>query len=109
MNIYDPLFRLAQFPPSTSTSRHTSTSTSSSSPAWQLVASWNLYFVGICLIFQISKHLQSKLQNFTNRAQVEVVAIEATSAVIQSLLIALYVDSSDSKAVEKAKEIVAEK
>jgi len=53
--------------------------------------------------------LQSTLQNFTNRAQIEVVAIEATSTVIQSLLIALYVDPSDSKAVEKAKEIVAEK
>jgi len=40
---------------------------------------------------------------------VDVVAIEATSGVIQSLLIALYVDPSDIKAVEQAIGAVVDK
>lgn len=39
----------------------------------------------------------------------DVVAIEATDVVIQSLLIALYVDPSDAKAVELAISVVVEK
>ncbi len=39
----------------------------------------------------------------------DVVALEATDVVIQSLLIALYVDPSDAKAVEQAIGVVVEK
>ena len=59
--------------------------------------------------FQILKNLQISLQNFNSRAQVDVVAIEATSVVIQSLLIALYVEPSDTKAVEQAIGAVIDK
>ena len=37
------------------------------------------------------------------------VAIEATDPIIQSLLIALYVDPNDSKAVEQAISVVVDK
>ena len=61
----------------------------------------NIYLIKT-LFFKILKNLQISLQNFNSRAQVDVVAIEATAVVIQSLLIALYVDPSDIKAVEQA-------
>lgn len=54
-------------------------------------------------------HLQSTLQNFNSRVQVDVVAIEATTLVIQSLLIALYVDPTDAKAVEQSIGAVIDK
>lgn len=41
--------------------------------------------------------------------QVEIVAIEGTAAVVQSLLIALYVDPADTKAVSQAISQVVEK
>lgn len=59
--------------------------------------------------FQILKHIQTALQNFHSRVQVDIVAIEATATVIQSLLIALYVDPTDAKAVEQAIGLVVDK
>ena len=59
--------------------------------------------------FQILIHIKTTLQNFHSRVQVDVVAIEATDPIIQSLLIALYVDPNDSKAVEQAISVVVDK
>lgn len=58
---------------------------------------------------QILKHIQTTLQNFHSRVQVDIVAIEATVSVIQSLLIALFVDPTDAKAVEQAIGAVVDK
>lgn len=60
-------------------------------------------------LLQILKHIQTTLQNFHSRVQVDIVAIEATAVVVQSLLIALYVDPSDAKAVEQAIGVVVDK
>ena len=53
--------------------------------------------------------MQPTLQNFNSKVQVEIVAIEANCSVVQSLLIALYIDPSDSKAVDQALTTVVEK
>lgn len=58
---------------------------------------------------KILKHLQATLQNFNSRVQIDVVAIEATAPVVQSLQVALYVDPADTKAVEQSIAVVVEK